>query len=136
MYESKIKENKLLRRLCSTFTPSIKWIQTDHAIDIDFGTRICLNSSNTRDKIGTTNPTKLQQIKLQNVLQICNCIIHKSRIFLYFENKVKNLNNIIITIMMMMMMMMMMIMIRRRERRKAIIRKINKKKRYILLSFI
>ena len=42
-----------------------------------------------------------QQIKLQNVLQICNYIIHKNRIFPYFENKVKNLNKIIIMRMMM-----------------------------------
>ena len=30
----KIKEKKLLRRLCPTFTPSIKQIQVDHAVDI------------------------------------------------------------------------------------------------------
>ena len=34
-------------------------------------------------------------IKIQNVLQICNYIIQKNRIFLYLENEVKNLNNII-----------------------------------------
>ena len=98
MYESKIKGKKLLRRLCPTFTISIKWIQADY--DIDYGTRIGLNSSNTRDEIRTPNPTKLQLIKLQNVLQICNYIIHKNRIFPYFENEVKNLNNIIIMMMM------------------------------------
>ena len=54
------KEKMLLRRLRPTFTPSIKLIQADHAIDIDHGTRICLNSFNTRDKIRTQNPTKLQ----------------------------------------------------------------------------
>ena len=30
----KIKEKKLLRRLCPTFAPSIKWIQADHEMDI------------------------------------------------------------------------------------------------------
>ena len=133
MYESKTKGNKLLTRLCSTFTRSIMWIQADHAIDINFGTRTCLNLSNTRDKIRTPNPTKLQQIKLQNVLQICNYIIHKNRIFLYFENKVKNLNNIT-TVIIIIIIIIMIIMIRGRI--KAIIKKMNKKKRYILFSFI
>ena len=86
----------MLRRLCPTFTPSIKWIQADY--DIDYGTRIGLKSSNTRGEIRTPNPTKLQLIKIQNVLQICNYIIQKNRIFLYLENEVKNLNNIIIIV--------------------------------------
>ena len=42
------------------------------------------------------NPTKLRQIKLQNVLQICYHT-EEQNIDL-FSNKVKNLNNIIIII--------------------------------------
>ena len=62
----KIKEKML--------TSSINRIQADHAMDIDNGTRIYLNSSNTRDKIRTSHQTKLRQIKLQNVVQICKHI--------------------------------------------------------------
>ena len=137
----------MLRRLCPTFTSSIKWIQADHAIDIDYGTRISLNSSNTKDKIRAPNQTKLQLIKLQNNLQICNYIIHKNRIFSYFENKVKNLNNIIIIIIIIIVIIVIIIIIiiiiktiiiiiRGRRRRKLIIKKMNKKKRYILFSFM
>ena len=135
MYEGKVKEKKLLRRLCLTFTPSINWIQEDHAIYIDYGNRICLNSSNSRDKIRTPNPTKQQKIKLQNVLQICNYIIHKNRIFPYFENKVKNLNNIIIIIIIIIITTMMM-MIKIMIIRKINIKKMNKKKIYILFSVL
>ena len=131
MYESKIKGKKLLRRLCPTFMSSIKWIQADY--DIDNGTRIGLNSSNIRDEIRTPNPTKLQLIKLQNVLQICNYIIHKNRIFPYFENEVKNLSNIII--MMMMMMIIIIIVIIIMMIRKVIIKKwIKRKGTYCSLS--
>ena len=70
----KLREKKLLRRLCPTFTPSFKGIQADHVINIDHVTRICLTSSNTRDKIRTQNPTKLQEICYKSV------IIHKNRI--------------------------------------------------------
>ena len=141
MYESKIKGKKLLRRLCPTLTPSIKWIQADHAIDIDYATRIGLNSSNTRDEIRTPNPTKLQLIKLENVLQICNYIIHKNRIFPYFENNVKNLNNIImmmitIIIILIIIIIVIIIIIIIMVIRKVIIKKMNKKKRYILFSFM
>ena len=54
-------------------------------------------------------------------------IINKNRIFPYFENKVKNLNNIII-----MMMIIIIIMIIKKNNFK----KMNKKKRYILFSFM
>ena len=48
-------------KFCPTFTPSIKRIQADHAIDIDHWTRTCLNSFSTKlDKIRTQNPKKLQ----------------------------------------------------------------------------
>ena len=124
MYESKIKGKKLLRRLCPTFTISIKWIQADY--DIDYGTRIGLNSSNTRDEIRTPNPTKLQLIKLENVLQICNYIIHKNRIFPYCENEVKNLNKIIVMIIIIIIIMMI---------RKVIVKKwIKRKDTYCSLS--
>ena len=144
MCKSKIKGKKLLRRLCPTFTPSIKWIQADHAIDIDYGTRISLNSSNSKDKIRAPNQTKLQLIKLQNNLQICNYIIHKNRTFPYFENKVKNLNNIIMIIIIIVIIVIIIIktiiiiiiIIRGRRRRKLIIKKMNKNKRYVLFSFM
>ena len=54
---------------------------------------------NTREKIRSQNPTKLQQIKLQ--VYDKSVIIYKNRIFPNFQNKVKNLhkyNNIIIMI--------------------------------------
>ena len=56
--------------------------------------------------------------------------MHKNRIFPYFDNKVKNLNNIIIMIIIIIIIIIKIIMIMR----KVIIKKMNKKKRYILLS--
>ena len=82
----KLKEKKLLRRLCPTFIPSITWIQADHAMDIDNETRICLNSSNTRDK------TQQNYDRLNYKMYYKAVIIHKNRIFPYFQNKVENLN--------------------------------------------
>ena len=56
-----------------------------------------------------------------------NYIIHKNRIFPYFENKVKNLNGIII---------MMMIIITIMMRIIIIIKKMNEKKRYTVLFHV
>ena len=70
-------------------------------------------------------------IKLQNVLEICNYIIHNNRTFPYFENKVKNLSNIIMMMMMMMMMMIVIIMIIRK-----IIKKMNKNEWIITCHFV
>ena len=127
----------LLWRLCSTFTSNIKWNQANHVRYIDYGSRIFLNSSYTRDKIRKPNPRKLQQIKLQNALQVCNYIIHRNRIFPYFENKVKNLNNTMIMMMMMIIkIIIIIIIITIRRRRKVITQKMNENKRYIPFSFI
>ena len=106
----------LPRRLCPNFTPCIKWTQADHTIDIGHGARICLNLFNTRDKIRTQNPTKLNRLNYKMLYK--SVIIHKNRIFPYFQNKVKNLKNIIIILMIIVV-------------RKIIRKKANKKKRYI-----
>ena len=103
--------------MCPTFTPSIKWIQADHAIGIDPGARICLNSFNTRDKIRIQNPTKLQWLNYKLFYKFV--IIHKNGMFPYFQNKVKNLNNVIIMIIIIII------------REIIIQKKMNKKKRYI-----
>ena len=55
-------------------------------MDIDNGIRICLNSSNTRDK------TRQNHDRLSFKMYYRSVIIHKKRIFPYFQNKVKNLN--------------------------------------------
>ena len=92
----KIKEKKLLWGLCPTFTPSIKPIQADHAMDIILEPEYAQAHPIPETKLG--QKTQQNYNKLNHKMYYKSVIIHKNRIFPYFQNKVKKPNNLIIII--------------------------------------
>ena len=85
-------------KFCPTFTPSIKRIQADHAIDIDHWTRPCLNSFSTKLETKLGHKTQKNFSRLNYKMFDKSLIIFKNRIFSYFQNEEKkfkqyNINN-------------------------------------------
>ena len=78
-----------LRRLCPTFTPSIKQIQADHAMDIILEPESGQTHLIPEAQLG--HKTQQNYNKLNYKMYYKSVIIHKNRMFPYFQNKVKKI---------------------------------------------